>query len=1343
MRSEEPLLINDPNEFLKEMEMNQNFKNLDENHIDLPNYKILKNLKVHPKTSNENPKSDNEQFITVNDLKEDFSESNPKDLQSPLNSPSKRRIFKLNSEEMCFPRLSHGFSFVKERQKILKMIPEKINENRGEVLNEEKNDNETNNNYLNIDFDYNDPELRILKLLNPKHLKLEPNHNKEYQDYNSNDILVSKPIKSHDRDHIKKKILPKVQYFMNYSKNFYKEKIKRNDRSPTKEHNLTRLLLAGQTIKKQNKMKIPLFLSLDTEILKKQLNTKTSLNSPRLSPVDNEKDGENYFYRIQKLIKKQNALHRNASRHRTSRKTKRETNNIFSFNNFKENDINEIKKICFGESEFNLPCISDNSDHSSEDDLEIQKAIDTAMENSRNIHHTRKNSSLPFVLNLKLDHILNLTEQANGGELNEKKRKKIYSKAKMKQEFNAQENFEKIISEDEKNKVPVQIYWSGEDVLGFNKEFYRYATESLETIKLMKNFIKLLNYNIKNFDIWEAGVLGKWNTLRKRIRYVVNSDYFMKIMLILVLINTLLLSIDGIFELTQDDSDNLSLVNTIFTIAFAIEVCLKLISLGILGYFSDKFNIFDCFIVTASLIELVVLEDSKSSFSAFRALSFFRTIRILRISRLIRGLKYANVLAEKIVDSIQNCLKITLILLIFIYIYCLLGMAIFKGKWEYGEIPQSFETFSNAFIIVLQLITISNWNSVLYSCFRTSISKVFSLLYLSSGVLIGNYILLNLLLAILLDVFAQESTSEYKDLIDDNEMGEDLEELKEKKILELIQTEMENSGLNKEKEEKEKENFKKYVRRFTATFIDKDYKTKNTDKIDMTSSSNLLLENDIGETCKSFFIFSDDSDFRVFCSNLLKAKTTQFLCHFLIFLSMIQLIIYTYIYDETNNESSLPVVSLVLEILIISFFIGELFLQTVTHGFFNYWKKNAWNRLNTLILITSIIILLIENLNSSSPSLSYLRPFKIVVIIRGFSYIEIYRSMISSLLQSIKAIINLVIVILLVWLIFSIIGVTFLKGKMGYCEIENPYNINKNYCEEVLKSEWKIHHQNFDNVLNGLLVLFCMSFFEGFPSFIYLFMDSGPEESGPSRNNTEFILVYFLIFIIVSSIFLMNLFICVIFMNYIMAEKRKKNRFITEEQYRWIAIQKLLVKETPDFSYIKLPDAKIQLFLYRLIKSKYFENFIFLCIALNTIVMGLYYEGCPSNYEKILNQVNFAISLIFIAEAIFKLGAVGMGGYFYSGWNKLDFFVVITSIFEIILEYIGEDKLFVNLAIRRTLRILKVARLLRLIKSYSGLQKLFLTSVYSLPYLINAFVFLFLVYFMFTVLAVFLFRNIK
>jgi hypothetical protein len=58
--------------------------------------------------------------------------------------------------------------------------------------------------------------------------------------------------------------------------------------------------------------------------------------------------------------------------------------------------------------------------------------------------------------------------------------------------------------------------------------------------------------------------------------------------------------------------------------------------------------------------------------------------------------------------------------------------------------------------------------------------------------------------------------------------------------------------------------------------------------------------------------------------------------------------------------------------------------------------------------------------------------------------------------------------------------------------------------------------------------------------------------------------------------------------------------------------------------------------------------------------------------RAILDYTNIFFTIVFIIEASLKIIAFG-GSYLKNSWNKFDFFVVISSIFEIVLGALDQE----------------------------------------------------------------------
>ncbi len=134
------------------------------------------------------------------------------------------------------------------------------------------------------------------------------------------------------------------------------------------------------------------------------------------------------------------------------------------------------------------------------------------------------------------------------------------------------------------------------------------------------------------------------------------------------------------------------------------EMGLKIFAMGIPRYVGDPMNLFDALIVGLSVVELAISTGGNKAVSAFRAVRLFRTFRVLRVTKLLRSLAYMKIIMGVITRSISKLSWIFVLIILFLYIYSLLGMQIFGGKFFFpentgdGRIRQNYDSFIKAFM---------------------------------------------------------------------------------------------------------------------------------------------------------------------------------------------------------------------------------------------------------------------------------------------------------------------------------------------------------------------------------------------------------------------------------------------------------------------------------------------------------------------------------------------------------------------------------------------------------------------------------------------------------------------
>ncbi|MED6273336.1 Sodium channel protein type 8 subunit alpha [Characodon lateralis] len=302
---------------------------------------------------------------------------------------------------------------------------------------------------------------------------------------------------------------------------------------------------------------------------------------------------------------------------------------------------------------------------------------------------------------------------------------------------------------------------------------------------------------------------------------------------------------------------------------------------------------------------------------------------------------------------------------------------------------------------------------------------------------------------------------------------------------------------------------------------------------------------------------------------------------------------------------------------------------------------------------------------------------------------------------------NVLLVCLIFWLIFSIMGVNLFAGKYYYCFNETAEQYfepdvvnNKTECFALInlnytEVRWKNVKINFDNVGAGYLALLQVATFKGWMDIMYAAIDSRKVEDQPVYEDNLYMYIYFVIFIIFGSFFTLNLFI----------------------------------------------GNKIQGMVFDFVTQQVFDISIMILICLNMVTMMVETDDQSDDTENVLYWVNFIFIVVFTGEFLLKLFAL-RHYYFTNGWNIFDVVVVILSIVGMFLADLIE-KYFVSPTLFRVIRLARIGRILRLIKGAKGIRTLLFALMMSLPALFNIGLLLFLVMFIFSIFGMSNFGYVK
>ncbi|XP_074725414.1 sodium channel protein type 5 subunit alpha-like isoform X1 [Strix uralensis] len=434
-------------------------------------------------------------------------------------------------------------------------------------------------------------------------------------------------------------------------------------------------------------------------------------------------------------------------------------------------------------------------------------------------------------------------------------------------------------------------------------------------------------------------------------------------------------------------------------------------------------------------------------------------------------------------------------------------------------------------------------------------------------------------------------------------------------------------------------------------------------------------------------------------------------------------------------------------------FVLEMLLKWVAYGFKKYFT-NAWCWLDFLIVDVSLISLIANSLGYSEMGpIKSLRTLRALRPLRALSRFEGMRVVVNALVGAIPSIMNVLLVCLIFWLIFSIMGVNLFAGKFGKCinktEGDMPLDskIINNMSDCILYNVsgtfyWTKVKVNFDNVGAGYLALLQVATFKGWMDIMYAAVDSRECEEQPEWECNLYMYLYFVIFIIFGSFFTLNLFIGVIIDNFNQQKKKLGGQdiFMTEEQKKYYNAMKKLGSKKPQ-KPIPRPLNKYQGFIFDVVSKQAFDVSIMILICLNMVTMMVETDDQSQEKVNILHKINMLFVAIFTGECIIKMLAL-RHYYFTNGWNIFDFVVVILSIVGTVLSDIIQ-KYFFSPTLFRVIRLARIGRILRLIRGAKGIRTLLFALMMSLPALFNIGLLLFLVMFIYAIFGMANFAYVK
>uniref|UniRef100_A0A8C1LKG5 Voltage-dependent T-type calcium channel subunit alpha-1H n=1 Tax=Cyprinus carpio TaxID=7962 RepID=A0A8C1LKG5_CYPCA len=788
--------------------------------------------------------------------------------------------------------------------------------------------------------------------------------------------------------------------------------------------------------------------------------------------------------------------------------------------------------------------------------------------------------------------------------------------------------------------------------------------------------------------------LGKckdiWDEMRVKLWGIVESKYFNRGIMIAILINTISM---GIEHHNQPDelTNVLEICNIVFTSMFTLEMILKLTAFGFFEYLRNPYNIFDGIIVIISVCEIIGQSDG--------GLSVLRTFRLLRVIKLVRFMPALRRQLVVLMKTMDNVATFCMLLMLFIFIFSILGMHIFGCKFslktEAGDtVPdrKNFDSLLWAIVTVFQILTQEDWNMVLYNGMAST--SPLAALYFVALMTFGNYVLFNLLVAILVEGFQAEGDAN-RSYSDDDRSSCNLEETEKKDSLQLSVLIFANRYSTK---------YIFFCRQSLCFRIQKMIEVYRPDWCETREDW-------------SVFLFSPQNKFRLLCQSIIAHKLFDYVVLVFIFSNCITVALERPKILQGSLERLFLTVS---NYIFTAIFVGEMTLKVVSMGLYlgeQAYLRSSWNILDGFLVFVSLIDIVVS-MAGGAKILGVLRVLRLLRTLRPLRVISRapgLKLVVETLITSLKPIGNIVLICCAFFIIFGILGVQLFKGKFYHCLGLDVKNItNKSDCL-LANYKWVHHKYNFDNLGQALMSLFVLASKDGWVNIMYHGLDAVAVDQQPITNNNPWMLLYFISFLLIVSFFVLNMFVGVVVENF---HKCRQHQEVEEAKRR--EEKRLRRMEKKRRKAQKLPYyasySHVRLMIHTLCTSHYLDIFITFIICVNVVTMSLEHYSQPHSLEITLKYCNYFFTSTFVLEAVLKLIAFGFRRFFKDRWNQLDLAIVLLSVMGITLEEIEiSAALPINPTIIRIMRVLRIARVLKLLKMATGMRALLDTVVQALP----------------------------
>ncbi|XP_029332688.1 voltage-dependent R-type calcium channel subunit alpha-1E isoform X2 [Mus caroli] len=183
-------------------------------------------------------------------------------------------------------------------------------------------------------------------------------------------------------------------------------------------------------------------------------------------------------------------------------------------------------------------------------------------------------------------------------------------------------------------------------------------------------------------------IFSTTNPIRRACHYIVNLRYFEMCILLVIAASSIALAAEDPVLTNSERNKVLRYFDYVFTGVFTFEMVIKMIDQGLIlqdgSYFRDLWNILDFVVVVGALVAFALANALGTNKGRdIKTIKSLRVLRVLRPLKTIKRLPKLKAVFDCVVTSLKNVFNILIVYKLFMFIFAVIAVQLFKGKFFY------------------------------------------------------------------------------------------------------------------------------------------------------------------------------------------------------------------------------------------------------------------------------------------------------------------------------------------------------------------------------------------------------------------------------------------------------------------------------------------------------------------------------------------------------------------------------------------------------------------------------------------------------------------------------------